>query len=134
MYTNFQCPYAQRVWITRNYKGLQDKIKFVPIDLQNRPAWYKEKVYPENKVPALEHNNKIIGESLDLVKYIDSNFEGPSLLPNVTLKILLIVLSLSYIPFLACPQVGKAAPLTLNIYKMFVNCYRILRSRSLLKS
>nr|AWW16528.1 glutathione transferase lambda 1 [Ipomoea pes-caprae] len=82
LYTNFQCPYAQRVWIIRNYKGLQDKIKFVPIDLQNRPAWYKEKVYPENKVPALEHNNKIIGESLDLIKYIDSNFEGPSLLPN----------------------------------------------------
>ena len=25
-------------------------IKVVPIDLQNRPAWYKEKVYPENKV------------------------------------------------------------------------------------
>ncbi|KAK9108276.1 hypothetical protein Syun_024287 [Stephania yunnanensis] len=44
---------------------------------------YKEKVYPENKVPALEHNNVVIGDSLDVVKYIDSNFEGPSLLPNV---------------------------------------------------
>lgn len=31
-------------------QGLQDKIKLVPIDLGNRPAWYKEKVYPENKV------------------------------------------------------------------------------------
>lgn len=31
-------------------QGLQDKIKLVPINLQNRPAWYKEKVYPENKV------------------------------------------------------------------------------------
>ncbi|MFS8004450.1 putative glutathione S-transferase, Thioredoxin-like superfamily [Helianthus anomalus] len=50
LYTNYQCPFAQRVWITRNYKGLQDKIKLVPIDLANRPAWYKEKVYPENKV------------------------------------------------------------------------------------
>nr|XP_043608688.1 glutathione S-transferase L3-like [Erigeron canadensis] len=82
LYTNFQCPFAQRVWITRNYKGLQDKIKLVPIDLANRPAWYKEKVYPENKVPALEHNNKIIGESLDLVRYLDDHFEGPALLPN----------------------------------------------------
>ncbi|RZB85730.1 Glutathione S-transferase L3 isoform B [Glycine soja] len=26
-------------------------MKLVPIDLQNRPAWYKEKVYPENKDP-----------------------------------------------------------------------------------
>ena len=31
-------------------QGLQDKIKLVPIDLQNRPAWYKEKVYSANKV------------------------------------------------------------------------------------
>ncbi|KAK9107337.1 hypothetical protein Syun_023348 [Stephania yunnanensis] len=29
--------------------GLQDKIQLVPIDLWKRPAWYKEKVYPENK-------------------------------------------------------------------------------------
>ncbi|XP_019076195.1 glutathione S-transferase L3 isoform X3 [Vitis vinifera] len=51
LYTSYICPYAQRVWIARNYKGLQDKIKLVPIDLGNRPAWYKEKVYPENKDP-----------------------------------------------------------------------------------
>jgi len=82
LYINYQCPFAQRVWITRNYKGLQDKIKLVPIDLANRPAWYKEKIYPENKVPALEHDNKIIGESLDLVKYLETHFEGPALLPN----------------------------------------------------
>ncbi|XP_024039443.1 glutathione S-transferase L3 [Citrus clementina] len=34
------------------------------------------------QVPALEHNGKVIGESLDLIKYVDSNFEGPSLLPD----------------------------------------------------
>ncbi|KAM4078146.1 hypothetical protein ACB094_09G015100 [Castanea mollissima] len=82
LYICLSCPFAQRTWITRNYKGLYDKIKVVPINLQSRPAWYKEKVYPENKVPSLEHNGKVIGESLDLIKYIDSNFEGPSLLPN----------------------------------------------------
>ncbi|MBA0846030.1 hypothetical protein Goarm_022195, partial [Gossypium armourianum] len=82
LYTSYTCPFAQRVWITRNYKGLQDEIKLVPLNLQNRPAWYKEKVYPVNKVPSLEHNGKIIGESLDLIKYVDSNFEGPSLVPN----------------------------------------------------
>ncbi|XP_057476909.1 glutathione S-transferase L3-like [Actinidia eriantha] len=82
LYISYACPYAQRVWITRNCKGLQDKIKLVPIDLQNRPTWYKEKVYPPNKVPSLEHNNEVKGESLDLVKYIDSNFEGPSLFPS----------------------------------------------------
>ncbi|KAL2554476.1 Glutathione S-transferase L3 [Forsythia ovata] len=82
LYINYQCPFAQRSWIVRNYKGLHDKIKLVPIDLQNRPAWYKEKVYPENKVPSLEHNGKVIGESLDVIKYLDSNFEGPALWPD----------------------------------------------------
>ncbi|XP_020267421.1 protein IN2-1 homolog B-like [Asparagus officinalis] len=82
LYISYICPYAQRTWIARNYKGLQDKIKLVPINLQNRPRWYKEKVYPVNKVPALEHNNQVKGESLDLLKYIDENFEGPKLFPN----------------------------------------------------
>ncbi|CAI0471620.1 unnamed protein product [Linum tenue] len=82
LYTAYICPYAQRVWITRNFKGLQNEIKLVPLNLQDRPAWYKEKVYPPNKVPALEHNGKIIGESLDLVKYLDANFEGPSITPD----------------------------------------------------
>ncbi|KAE8679452.1 Protein IN2-1-like protein B [Hibiscus syriacus] len=82
LYISYTCPYAQRVWITRNCKGLQDKIKLVPIELKNRPAWYKERVYPPNKVPALEHNNEVKGESLDLIKYIDTHFEGPSLFPD----------------------------------------------------
>ncbi|KAF2289993.1 hypothetical protein GH714_039442 [Hevea brasiliensis] len=86
LYTAYRCPFAQRVWITRNYKGLQDKIKIIPLNLDSRPAWYGEKVYPTNKVPSLEHNGKIIGESLDLIKYLDSNFEGPSLFPDDAAK------------------------------------------------
>ncbi|CAD5325859.1 unnamed protein product [Arabidopsis thaliana] len=82
LYISYTCPFAQRAWIARNYKGLQNKIELVPIDLKNRPAWYKEKVYSANKVPALEHNNRVLGESLDLIKYIDTNFEGPSLTPD----------------------------------------------------
>ncbi|KAL1532792.1 Glutathione S-transferase L3 [Salvia divinorum] len=82
LYISYTCPYAQRAWITRNCKGLQETIKLVPIDLKNRPSWYKEKVYPENKVPSLEHNNEVKGESLDLIRYIDQNFEGPSLFPD----------------------------------------------------
>jgi glutathione S-transferase len=35
------------------------------------------------QVPALEHNNQVTGDSLDLVKYIDSNFDGPAMLPDV---------------------------------------------------
>ncbi|CAJ1895673.1 unnamed protein product [Sphenostylis stenocarpa] len=82
LYTSYTSPYAQRVWIVMNYKGLQDHIELVPIDLRDMPAWYKEKVYPGNKVPSLEHNGKVLGESLDLIKYVDANFEGPSLVPS----------------------------------------------------
>ncbi|GMI71360.1 glutathione transferase lambda 1 [Hibiscus trionum] len=82
LYMTYTCPFAQRAWITRNFKGLHDKIKLVPLNLQNRPAWYKDKVYSVNKVPSLEHNGKVMGESIDLIKYVDTNFEGPSLLPN----------------------------------------------------
>jgi hypothetical protein len=35
------------------------------------------------QVPSLEHNNEVRGESLDLIKYIDTHFEGPSLFPTV---------------------------------------------------
>ncbi|XP_048571463.1 protein IN2-1 homolog B-like isoform X1 [Triticum urartu] len=81
LYMAYVCPYAQRAWIARNCKGLQHKILLVPIDLADRPAWLR-KIYPKNQVPCLEHNNKMIGESLDLIKYIDSNFEGPKLSPD----------------------------------------------------
>ena len=45
------------------------------------------------QVPTLEHNNEFKGESLDLIKYIDSHFEGPSLFPHVRFgdKTLLLV-------------------------------------------
>ncbi|XP_024985405.1 glutathione S-transferase L3-like [Cynara cardunculus var. scolymus] len=86
LYLNYQCPVAQRAWITRNYKGLQEKIKLVPIDLANKPIWYKEKVCPENKVPSLEDDNKIIVDSIEMVKYIDAHFEGPALLPQEAAK------------------------------------------------
>ncbi|KAJ3699461.1 hypothetical protein LUZ61_003166 [Rhynchospora tenuis] len=81
LYLAYVCPYAQRIWITRNYKGLQEDIELVAIDLRDRPAWYKE-VYPENKVPSLEHNNEVKGGSVNLIKFINTHFEGPTLLPD----------------------------------------------------
>ncbi|CAN8237446.1 unnamed protein product [Cochlearia groenlandica] len=81
LYISYTCPFAQRVWITRNIKGLQEKIKLIPIDLSNKPAWFKD-VIPEKKVPALEHNGQVIGDSLNLIKFIDTNFDGPSLYPE----------------------------------------------------
>lgn len=47
------------------------------------------------QVPSLEHNNEVKGESLDLIKYIDKNFEGPKLFPNVKFKEIIIEIFLS---------------------------------------
>ncbi|XP_075486771.1 glutathione S-transferase L2, chloroplastic-like [Primulina tabacum] len=30
-----------------------------------------------------EHNDQVIGESLYLIKYVDGNFDGPALLPDL---------------------------------------------------
>nr|CAD1841974.1 unnamed protein product [Ananas comosus var. bracteatus] len=112
LYIDYVCPYAQRTWIARNYKGLQEKIKLVPLILEDRPVWYKEKVHPANKVPALEHKNEVRGESLDLVKYIDANFEGPALLPDEPAKRQLAEELLTYsdafnhVMYSALPQKG----------------------------
>jgi len=81
LYICLTCPYAQRVWSARNIKGLS-QIQIVPIDLEDKPAWYKEKVYPPSKVPSLEHNGKVTGESLVLLEYLENNFEGPKLFPT----------------------------------------------------
>jgi glutathione S-transferase len=63
-------------------QGLQDEIKLVAINLEDKPAWYKDRVYPQGTVPSLEHDGKVAGESLDLIRYIDGNFHGPALLPQ----------------------------------------------------
>lgn len=47
----FSPPRSNLLIIDDSYEqGLEEKIQLVPIDLQDRPAWYKEKVYPANKV------------------------------------------------------------------------------------
>ncbi|KAJ7553349.1 hypothetical protein O6H91_06G094500 [Diphasiastrum complanatum] len=81
LYISSKCPYAQRVWIAKNYKGL-DHIQLVDINLADRPAWYKEKVYSVNKVPSLEHNGRVLGESLDLLNYFEEKFDGPPIWPK----------------------------------------------------
>jgi hypothetical protein len=41
------------------------------------------------KVPVLEHNGKVKGESLDLLEYLDQEFGGPTIMPTVKLLYLL---------------------------------------------
>ncbi|KDP29051.1 hypothetical protein JCGZ_16440 [Jatropha curcas] len=77
LYLSYRSPCAQRAWVTRNYKlcmhaGTTRQDKLVAVDLENKRVWYKE-VYTEEKVPALEHNGKVIAESLNIIKYIGTD-------------------------------------------------------------
>nr|KJB36803.1 hypothetical protein B456_006G177600 [Gossypium raimondii] len=79
LYLAYPCPYAQRVWIARNCKGLQDKIKLVPLNLQNRPAWYKEKVYPENKdADKKEYFETLLSHMDEFLGLVYATFKGDS--------------------------------------------------------
>nr|XP_017252470.1 PREDICTED: glutathione S-transferase L3-like isoform X2 [Daucus carota subsp. sativus] len=77
LYISYVCPFAQRVWIARNLKGLQAKIELVPINLQDRPTWYKEKVYAENKDPAKrEFAKELISYSDKWMSTVFNSFRG----------------------------------------------------------
>ncbi|GAQ79876.1 glutathione transferase [Klebsormidium nitens] len=79
-YMNPMCPYAQRSWVGVKYKGLDNELESVEVDLRKMPQWYKD-LYPVGKVPSIEHNGKVTGESLDVLKYLDTHFDGPKLEP-----------------------------------------------------
>lgn len=81
LYISLTCPYAQRVWIARNFKGLENTIEVIPINLADKPSWYMEKISATAKVPALEHNGKVKVESLELLQYLDNTFPGPRIFP-----------------------------------------------------
>lgn len=81
LYYSSMCPYAQRISIAVNYKELAE-IERVEINLNSKPEWYKELVYAAGKVPALEHDGKVMGESLELLAYLEEHFDGPPLYPQ----------------------------------------------------
>lgn len=80
LYTNRFCPYAQRVVIALNAKGVA--CERVEIDLRNKPEWFTRLV-PSAKVPALALPGDAAPhtESLQLLRLVDDAFAGPSLLP-----------------------------------------------------
>jgi len=66
------CPYAQRALLGLQLK--QVPFEVVNIDLQKKPEWYVEKKNPLGKVPTIDHDGKVIYESLVCVDYLDEAF------------------------------------------------------------
>lgn len=76
LYSFEYCPYAQRVRLVLQAKGL--KYQAVNINLKNKPEWYSE-VNAQGKVPALDDGDQIIIESLDICNYLDEKYPTPAL-------------------------------------------------------
>lgn len=49
--------------------------------MENFEPWYM-RIHPAGVVPALEHNGTIVTEAIHIMRYVDQNFDGPSLTPE----------------------------------------------------
>lgn len=82
LYTYFRSSTAYRVRIALAIKGLD--YKAVPVNLlkneQNDPAYLK--INPMGAVPALEHEGRILGQSLAIIEYLESLRPSPTLFPG----------------------------------------------------
>lgn len=79
LYDASRCPYCARVRIALAEKRVGYEV--VEVDLDDRPAWIKEKNPPEGRVPVLEEDGVVIPESIVLNEFLEERYPEPPLLP-----------------------------------------------------
>nr|XP_006820907.1 PREDICTED: glutathione S-transferase omega-1-like [Saccoglossus kowalevskii] len=79
LYSMRYCPYAQRSRLALLAKGIQ--YETVNCNLKYKPKWLFEK-NPKGLVPVLEHNGKVVFESLIVNDYLDQAYLGKRRLNN----------------------------------------------------
>lgn len=81
LYLTHRSPYARKATIMAIEKGLEEKIKLVPIDMQNKPEELL-KANPLGAVPTLVlENGHAIYDSPVICEYIDGLNDNPKLIP-----------------------------------------------------
>jgi len=84
LHAAWYCPFTHRGWITLEEKGIP--YEYREINIYHRDENYERflKINPKGMVPALEHNNKALGESLILCEYLEDAYptNEPRLLPT----------------------------------------------------
>lgn len=70
------CPFTQRANIALKLKGVQ--ATYIIIDLHNKPKWFLE-VNPAGSTPALQFGDRVIGDSYEIVQYLEKTYPNPSL-------------------------------------------------------
>ena len=83
LYTYFRSSAAYRVRIALNIKGLE--VEYIPKHLVREGGEHHLETYlalnPQGLVPALEHEGRVIGQSLAIIEYLDEIQPQPPLLP-----------------------------------------------------
>ena len=84
LYTYYRSSAAYRVRIALNIKGLRPEQ--VPKHLLREGGEHQLEGYlalnPQGLVPALEHQGRVIGQSLAIIEYLEELFPDPALLPR----------------------------------------------------
>ncbi|XP_078607956.1 glutathione S-transferase omega-1-like [Branchiostoma floridae x Branchiostoma japonicum] len=81
--SNRFCPYAHRTRLVLAAKGID--YETVNVCLAKRPEWFFS-INPLAKVPTLQHDGKVVYESLVCNEYVDRVFPGRKLLPEEPLE------------------------------------------------
>ena len=72
------CPFTQRANLAMKVKKVNST--YVLIDLSKKPKWFLG-VNPAGSAPALQYGDKVIGDSYEIVQYMDATYPNPSLKP-----------------------------------------------------
>lgn len=82
LYSNYNCPHSLKAAFFLSIKGLQ--FERVEIDLsatqQKTPAYLAKN--PNGTTPAYEHDDGVLGDSLDIMQYVDEHTDTPKLFPS----------------------------------------------------
>lgn len=77
---SYNCQIVRLVLCEKGVPGQSKKVDIGPLMEHLRP-WFM-RINPKGAVPVLEHNGDVIIETEDIIRYIDGNFPGPSLIPS----------------------------------------------------
>ncbi|CAH0545959.1 unnamed protein product [Brassicogethes aeneus] len=77
------CPFAQRVRLILEYKGLDYKV--VNVNLKSKPDWLVQ-LNPKSEVPILYIDGAFISGSVEICDFLDEKYPEPSLYANIVDK------------------------------------------------
>lgn len=73
-------PFCDKVRRAMHVKGVAYRSE--PVPLLATVGWYRRRVNPARKVPALVHAGRTIVDSTAIAEYLEATFPGPSLFPD----------------------------------------------------